>query len=64
MAVLAKLTHHQRVPFLKGFQESQKLGTLHRLPRECLFHNLLAAVFLQGGNLIFQTVPVPALSGS
>ena len=42
----------------------EKLWTLHCFPRECLFHNLLAAVFLQSGNLIFQTVPVPALSGS
>ena len=59
-----KFAHHQRVPFLKDFQKPQKLGTLHRLPCERLFHDLLTAVFLQGGNLIFQTVSISALSRS
>ena len=58
-----KFAHHKRVPFLKDFQKPHELGTLHCFPCKRFFHNLLTAVFLQGGNLIFQTVPVPALSG-
>ena len=58
-----KFAHHQRVPFLKDFQKPQKLGAFHRLPCKCLFHYFLTAVFLQGGNLIFQTVSISALRG-
>ena len=58
-----KFTHHKRVPLLKDFQKPQKLGTLHCFPCKRFFHNLLTAVFLQGGNLIFQTVSISALRG-
>ena len=59
-----EFAHHQRVPFLKDFQESQKLGSLHCFSRECLFYDLLAAILFEGGNLILQTVSISALSGS
>ena len=47
-----ELTHNERVPFLKDFQEVQKLRAIHCFSCECLFDYLLAAVFLKGGNLI------------
>ena len=58
-----ELAHNQCIPFLKFFQKLQELRAIHRLPGECLFYDLLATVFLKGGNLIFQTVSVPALGG-
>ena len=58
-----KFTHHEGVPFLKDFQKPLEFGAFHCLSCECLFHDFLTAVFLQGGNLIFQTVPISALCG-
>ena len=59
-----ELTHHKRVPFLKFFQKTQELRSVHGLASERLFHNLLAAVLLKGSNLILQTVSISALGCS